>query len=153
MILIRRTTLPTFFPPQQVFVPLLINPTKDDNHPPFLKKPGDFVIHVGSQLKAKKGSNSLPALAFPLQISYVTEEGTIQCMGVEHKLDKLSGFVHEKKCLRTYYVLTQQDKWISFRKDHYSFNAVQHRRFEMSGGYTCVIPRDEDECGSYAHAD
>jgi len=103
-------------------------------------------------MKAKKGSNSLPQLMYPLQITYVSANGQVDCMGVENKLDKLTGFVHEKPCLKTCLVLGLDGQWVRIPKEEFAFNAAQQRRWETTGGETCVVGRTEGQCASYAHS-
>ncbi len=80
---------------------MLINPARDDPTS-ILKEVGDFVIHIGTtiqssglsqhfplfvnpthrrsasgeEMKSKKGSNSLPQILYPLQITYLAADGT-----------------------------------------------------------------------------
>lgn len=78
--------------------------------------------------------------------------GAPDCMGVENKLDKLTGFIHEKRCLRNYVVLGHDGQWIRIAKEKFAFNAAQLRRWETTGGETCVVGRADGQCASYAHS-
>jgi hypothetical protein len=73
-------------------------------------------------------------------------------MGVESKLDKLSGFIHEKRCLIHYLVMGPGGQWLRIKKEDFAFNATQQRRWETTGGESCVLTRGKGECASYAHA-
>lgn len=136
---------------EKSFVPMLINPARDDPTS-ILKEVGDFVIHIGEEMKSKKGSNSLPQILYPLQITYLAADGQVDCMGVESKLDKLNGFIHEKRCLAHYLVMEPGSEWARIKKEDFAFNAAQQRRWETTGGDSCVLVRGKGECASYAHA-